>query len=143
MAEADHDDTSSQCEWVSPREYIKRIAGDPAAETEAEYSIAEQFRRGNLPYRYRAGSYFAPLRSPGRARAVKKQTNSVEPIREWIGEWAGSGAVTGKPSLALGGSFQLTLVPRERKSRDSNRGLVITTASGLCGLTYVSMIHRR
>ena len=56
MAEADHDDTSSQCEWVSPREYIKRIAGDPAAETEAEYSIAERFRRGNLPYRYRAGN---------------------------------------------------------------------------------------
>ena len=86
-------------------------------------------RVDECPYRYRAGSYFAPLRSPGRARAVKKQTNSVEPIREWIGEWAGSGAVTGKPSLALGGSFQLTLVPRERKSRDSNRGLVITTAS--------------
>ena len=32
--------------------------------------------------------------------------------------------------------------PRERKRRDSNRGLVITTASGLCGLRYVSMIHR-
>ena len=56
MAEADHDYTSSQFEWVSPREYIKRIAGDPAAETEAEYSIAEGFRRGNLHYRYRAGN---------------------------------------------------------------------------------------
>ena len=54
MAEADHDDTSSQCEWVSPCQNIKRIAGDPAAETEAEYSVAEGFRRGNLHYRYRA-----------------------------------------------------------------------------------------
>jgi hypothetical protein len=53
MAEADHDDTSSKCEWVSPREFIKRIAGDPAAETEAEYSVAERFRCGNLRYRYR------------------------------------------------------------------------------------------
>ena len=35
---------------------VKRIAGDPAAETEAEYSIAERFRRDNLPYRYRAGN---------------------------------------------------------------------------------------
>ena len=55
MAEADHDDTSSQCELVSPREYVKRIAGDPAAETEAEYFIAERFRRGDLRYRYRGG----------------------------------------------------------------------------------------
>jgi hypothetical protein len=53
MAAADHDDTSAQCEWVSPREYVKRIAKDPAAETEAEYSVAERFRRGELPYRYR------------------------------------------------------------------------------------------
>jgi hypothetical protein len=56
MAEADHDDTSSQCEWVSPREYVKRIARDLAAETEAEYSIAERFRRGKLRYCYRAGN---------------------------------------------------------------------------------------
>jgi hypothetical protein len=55
VAEADHDDTSSQYEWVSPREYIQHIAGDPAAETEAEYSVEEQFRRGILPCRYRAG----------------------------------------------------------------------------------------
>jgi hypothetical protein len=54
VAEADHDDTSSQYEWVSPREYIQHIAGDPAAETEAEYSVEEQFRRGILPCRYRA-----------------------------------------------------------------------------------------
>jgi len=56
MAEADHDDTSSQYEWVSPREYVRRIARDPAAETEAEYSITEQFRRGKIPYCYRAGN---------------------------------------------------------------------------------------
>ena len=53
MAEADRDDTSSQGEWVSPREYVRRIARDPAAETEAEYSITEQFRRGKIPYCYR------------------------------------------------------------------------------------------
>jgi hypothetical protein len=56
MAEADHDDTSSQHEWVSPREYVKRIARDPAAETEAEYSIAERFRRGEIPHCYRDGN---------------------------------------------------------------------------------------
>ena len=56
MAEAGHDDTSAQCEWVSPREYVKRIARDPAAETEAEYSVLEQFRRGELRYCYRAGN---------------------------------------------------------------------------------------
>ena len=95
------------------------------------------------PQRCRTGSLFAPLRSPGPARAVKKQTIQQNPIGEWIGEWAGGGAVTGEPSTSLGGSFQLTLVPRERKRRDSNRGLVITTASKLCGLTYVSRIHRR
>jgi hypothetical protein len=100
-------------------------------------------RVDGCPHRCRAGSHFAPLRSPGRARAVKKQATQQNPIGEWIGEWAGGGAVTGEPSTSLGGSFQLTLVPRERKRRDSNRGLVITTASGLCGLTYVSMIHRR
>jgi hypothetical protein len=55
MAKADHDDTSSPYEWVSPREYVKRIARDPAAETEAEYSVAEQFRRGEIRYRYRGG----------------------------------------------------------------------------------------
>ena len=95
------------------------------------------------PHRDRAGSLCAPLRSPGLKRAVKKQATQRKPIGEWIDEWAGGGAVTGEPSTALGGSFQLTLVPRERKRRDSNRGLVITTALGLCGLTYVSMIHRR
>jgi hypothetical protein len=56
MAEADHDDTSSQCEWVSPRKYVKRIARDPAAETEAECSIFERFRCGKLPHRYRASN---------------------------------------------------------------------------------------
>jgi hypothetical protein len=93
-------------------------------------------------YRYRAGSLCAPLRSPGRCRAVNRKTLE-DLVTEWLDEWAGGGPVTGKPSMALGGSFQLTLVPRERKCRDSNRGLVITTALGLCGLTYVSMIHRR
>jgi hypothetical protein len=56
MAEADRDDTSSQYEWVSPREYVKRIARDPAAETEAEYSTVERFRRGTLRHCYRAGN---------------------------------------------------------------------------------------
>ena len=93
-------------------------------------------------YRYRAGSHYAPLRSPGRCRAVKPKPQK-DLVREWLDEWAGGGPVIGEPSTTLGGSFQLTLVPRERKRRDSNRGLVITTASGLCGLTYVSMIHRR
>jgi hypothetical protein len=74
-------------------------------------------------------------------RKTKTTQNNLS--REWIDEWAGGGPVTGEPSTALRGSFQLTLVPRERKRRDSNRGLVITTASKLCGLTYVSMIHRR
>lgn len=93
-------------------------------------------------YRYRAGSLCAPLRSPGRSRAVHRKTQE-DLVREWLGEWAGGGPVIGEPSMTLGGSFQLTLVPRERTRRDSNRGLVITTTLGLCGLTYVSMIHRR
>jgi len=92
--------------------------------------------------RYRAGSHCAPLRSPGRARAVNRKPLEVL-VREWFDEWAGGGPVIGESSTTLGGSLRLTLVPRERKRRDSNRGLVITTALGLCGLTYVSMIHRR
>jgi hypothetical protein len=55
MAEPNRDDTSSRFEWVSPREYIKRIAEDPAAETEAEYFVTERFRCGKIPYCYRAG----------------------------------------------------------------------------------------
>ena len=93
-------------------------------------------------YRYRAGSLCAPLRSPGRSRAANPK-NLEDLVREWIEKWAGGGPVIGEPSTTLGGSVPLTLVPRERKRRDSNRGLVITTAFGLCGLTYVSMIHRR
>jgi len=90
-------------------------------------------RMDGCPHRCRAGSHFAPLRSPGRNRAVKKQATEWNIIGEWIDEWAGGGAVTGEPSLSLRGSFQLTLVPRERKRRDSNRGLVIRTTlrSGL------------
>ena len=99
-------------------------------------------QQGWVSHRYRAGSHFAPLRSPGRSRAVNRETLE-DLVREWIDEWAGGGPVIGEPSTSLGGSFQLTLVARERKRRDSNRGLVITTALGLCGLTYVSMIHRR
>ena len=92
----------------------------------------------------RAGSPLVPLRSPGRNRAAKYLIVASEFNQEWIGEWAGGGAVTGEPSLSLGGSVSLTLVARERKRRDSNRGLVITTAlTQLCGLTHVSMIHRR
>jgi hypothetical protein len=94
------------------------------------------------PYRYRAGSHCAPLRSPGRPRAVNRKPLEAL-VREWFDEWAGGGPVMGEPSMTLGGSLRLTLVPRERKRRDSNRGLVITTALALCGLTYVSMIHRR
>ena len=95
------------------------------------------------PYRYRAGSHCAPLRSPGRIRAEKKHQTQSSFSSQWLDEWAGSGTVTGEPSTSLRGSFQLSLVPRERKRRDSNRGLVITTAARLCGLTYISMIHRR
>ena len=84
------------------------------------------------PQRYRAGSHFAPLRSPGPTRAAKQSTTEQNPIREWLDECAGGGSVTGEPSTPLRGSFQLTLVPRERKRRDSNCGLVITTAVG-CG----------
>ena len=40
----------------TPHEYVKRIARDPAAETEAEHSIAERFRRGKLHYRYRGSN---------------------------------------------------------------------------------------
>jgi len=100
-------------------------------------------RVDGCPHRYRAGSHSAPMRSPGRTRAVKEKTTQSNLSREWIDEWAGSSPVTGEPSTSLRGSFELTLVPRERKRRDSNRGLVITTAPKLCGLTYVSMIHRR
>lgn len=97
---------------------------------------------GREPCRSRAGSHCAPLRSPGRSRAVNLHTR-IDLVREWIDQWAGGCPVIGEPSTTLGGSVELTLVPRERKRRDSNRGLVITTALGLCGLTYVSMIHRR
>ena len=93
-------------------------------------------------HRYRAGSLCAPLRSPGRTRARNRKPLE-DLVKEWIDEWAGGGPVIGEPSTSLGGSILLTLVARERKRRDSNRGLVITTALGLCGLTYVSMIHRR
>ena len=84
------------------------------------------------PRRFRAGSHCAPLRSPGPKRAVKKPATQSNLIGEWIGEWAGGGAVTGEPSLSLRGSDELTLVPRERKRRDSNCGLVITTALRGC-----------
>ena len=71
------------------------------------------------PQRWRAGSHCAPRRSPGRTRAVKKLLLGRNLIGEWIGEWAGGGSVTGEPSMSLGGSVSLTLVPRERKRRDS------------------------
>jgi len=89
-------------------------------------------RVDECPHRSRAGSHFAPLRSPARNRAVKQQATEWNIIGEWIDEWAGGGAVTGEPSFSLRGSFQLTLVPRERKRRDSNRGLVITTVLRNC-----------
>ena len=83
---------------------------------------------GLEPHRGCAGSHVAPLRWPGRKRAAKKRTTLRDLSGEWIGEWAEGGAVIGEPSLSLGGSVSLTLVARERKRRDSNRGLVITTA---------------
>jgi hypothetical protein len=111
MAEPDRDYTSSQCERVSPREYIKRIAGDPAAETEAEYSVAEQFRCGNLPYCYRAGDGelhyndlsddfrreavidFATATATRPARIVRKPNpglpyvrDNVSPPAQWVGD---------------------------------------------------------
>ena len=87
---------------------------------------------GRDPHRGGTGAHVAPLRWPGRNRAAKKQTTLRNLSREWIGEWAEGGAVIGEPSLSLGGSVSLTLVARERKRRDSNRGLVITTALRNC-----------
>ena len=84
------------------------------------------------PHRGRTGSHGTPLRWSGRNRAANKQTTFRDLSREWIGEWAEGGAVIGEPSLSLGGSVSLTLVARERKRRDSNRGLVITTALRNC-----------
>ena len=89
-------------------------------------------RPDGCPHRAAAGSHLAPQRWPGRNRAPKRSTLKRTLIVEWIGEWAGSGAVTGEPSLSLRGSDELTLVPRERKRRDSNRGLVITTVLRNC-----------
>mgnify|MGYP001614075530 CR=1 FL=1 len=89
-------------------------------------------RPDGCPHRAGAGSHGAPPRWPGRNRAAKKQAIESNLSQEWIGEWAGGGAVTGEPSLSLRGSFQLTLVPRESKRRDSNRGLVITAALRGC-----------
>ena len=84
------------------------------------------------PNRSGAGSHWAPSRWPERHRAAKKLITRLHSIREWIDEWAEGGAVIGEPSTSLGGSLALTLVPRERKRRDSNRGLVITTALRSC-----------
>ena len=78
------------------------------------------------PHRGGTGSQLAPHRWPGRKRAANKHITVRDLSREWIGEWAEGGAVIGEPSLSLGGSVSLTLVARERKRRDSNRGLVIT-----------------
>ena len=63
------------------------------------------------PHRGCAGSPSAPHRWPGRNRAAKKLIIVGALSREWLGEWAGSGAVIGEPSLSLGGSVSLTLVP--------------------------------
>ena len=85
-----------------------------------------------------------PLRSVARAYPGCTFQKNLEDPRDWIDEWAECGPVTGKSSLRLRGGFFLTLVRRERKCRESNRGLVITTVPlELCGLTYFSMIHRR
>jgi hypothetical protein len=103
-------------------------------------------RLDECPYRSRAGSHFAPLRSPGLDRAFERTETQLHPIGEWVDEWAGGGSVIGESSKPFGGSLRLILVQRERKRRDSNRGLVITAVwiiSRLCGLTYVSLIHRR
>ena len=86
---------------------------------------------GGLDPRHRcAGSHLAPLRWPGPTRAANKQTTLRNPSGEWIDEWAEGGAVIGEPSLSLGGSVSLTLVARERKRRDSNRGLEISAQRG-------------
>ena len=85
---------------------------------------------GLEPHRGCAGSHVAPLRWPGRKRAAKKRTTLRDLSGEWIGEWAEGGAVIGEPSLSLGGSVSLTLVARERKRRDSNRGLEISAQRG-------------
>jgi hypothetical protein len=113
------------------RKFKKQVAikiGVPVRKPKTKWTQ----RVDRCPHRSRAGSHCAPLRWPGRHRAVKKQAIESNLSQEWIGEWAGGGAVTGEPSLSLRGSDELTLVPRERKRRDSNRGLVITTALRGC-----------
>ena len=89
-------------------------------------------RVDECPHRSRFGFHCAPRRSPERNRAVKKQTTRRKTTQEWMDEWAGGGAVTGEPSLSLGGSVELTLVPGERKRHDSNCGRVITTVLRNC-----------
>jgi hypothetical protein len=83
-------------------------------------------RLDGCPHRSRAGSHFAPLRSPGPIGLWNKLKTKLHPIGEWIDEWAAGGSVTGEPSIPLRGNLGLTLAHRERKRRDSNRGLVIT-----------------
>ena len=80
--------------------------------------------------------------APERAGPADRRTRNLR--REWFEAWAGGGSVTGEPSWSLGGSLRLTLVPRERKRRDSKLGSGDNYRSAeRCGLTYVSMIHRR
>ena len=85
-----------------------------------------------------------PGRPPAPERAVHPSSRKGTLCREWLEAWAGGGSVTGEPSLSLRGSLRLTLVPRERKRRDSKLWSGDNYCSAeRCGLTYVSMIHRR
>ncbi len=86
-----------------------------------------------------------PGRPPAPERAVHPSSREGTLRREWFEAWAGGGAVTGEPSWSLGGTDSSgTLVPRERKRRDSQLGSGDNYRSAeRCGLTYVSMIHRR
>ena len=74
-------------------------------------------RLDGCSYRYRAGSHFAPLRSPGLARACEQTKTELRPIGEWIDEWAAGGSaihsscvVTGSASVcghATGPTFTI------------------------------------
>ena len=85
-----------------------------------------------------------PGRPPAPERAVHPSWRESNLQREWFEAWAGGSSVIGESSMSLGGSLRLTLVPRERKRRDSQLGSGDNYRSAeRCGLTYVSRIHRR
>ena len=60
------------------------------------------------------------LRCVADESGCEKTSDWTETIGEWMMPWGGRRRGTGETSVSLRGSFQLTLVPRERKGRDSN-----------------------